>query len=244
MAPSLAGSARVNGHREYVIKPLLHGMTGPIDGRTYPQVMVPLGSNTDQWVADIASYVRNSFGNSATWVTAADVARVRATTVTRKTQWTLGELEASLSKPLIPDSRWTVTASHNSGAAAGALDYTRWTSDAPQQPGMWIQIALPQPVMLTEIEFDSPPIAGGRGGASTATFPRGYRVEVSTDGANWSAPVAEGEGSGRITSVRFGPVRASHVRITQTAATENAPVWSVERLRLYEAPTAGPSREP
>jgi len=233
MAPPLWGSARINGHRDYVIKTLLHGMTG----QRFPQVMVPLGSNSDQWIADVASYVRNSFGNAATSVTAMDVARVRAATVTRKTQWTLGELEASLPRPLIPDSRWKVTASHNPGAAAGALDYTRWTSDAPQQPGMWIEVALPQHVMLTEIEFDSPPVAGGRGGAPTATFPRGYRVEVSTDGTTWGA-VAEGQGSGRITSLAFAPVRASFVRITQTAAAENAPVWSIERLRLYEAPTS------
>ena len=63
MAPSLSGSTRVTGHPDYVIKPLLHGMSGPIDGRTYPQVMAPLGSNRDQWIADIASFVRNSFGN-------------------------------------------------------------------------------------------------------------------------------------------------------------------------------------
>ena len=29
MAPSLAGSPRVQGHRDYVIKTLLHGWTGP-----------------------------------------------------------------------------------------------------------------------------------------------------------------------------------------------------------------------
>ena len=63
--------------------------------------------------------------------------------------------------------------------------------------------------MLTEIQFDSPPIAGGRGGPPpTGTFPRGYRVEVSTDGTTWSAPVAEGQGSGRITAIAFAPVRA------------------------------------
>ena len=33
LAPSLAGSARVNGHRDYVIKTLLHGLSGPMDGK-------------------------------------------------------------------------------------------------------------------------------------------------------------------------------------------------------------------
>ncbi len=236
MAPSLSGSTRVTGHPDYVIKPLLHGMSGPIEGRTYPQVMAPLGSNRDQWIADIASFVRNSFGNVATWVTATDVARVRASTSGRTSPWTLAELELSLPRLLIPDATWSATASHNSARAAGALDYTRWTSDAPQQPGMWIQIALPAPVMLTEIQFDSPPIGGGRGAQPTQTFPRAYRVEVSTDGTPWSAPVAEGQGSGRTTVIAFAPVRASVVRITQTATVENGAMWAIERLRLYQAP--------
>jgi hypothetical protein len=175
-------------------------------------------------------------------VTGADVAQVRTATASRKGQWTLVELEASLPRLLMPgggpDATWTVTASHNSSRAAGALDYTRWTSDAPQQPGMWIQVALPQPAVLSEIQFDSPPTAGGRGGPPpTGTFPRGYRVEVSMDGTTWSGPVAEGLGSGRTTVISFAPVRARVVRITQTAAPENAPVWSIERLRLYEAPS-------
>src|SRR6185312_4924499 len=34
VAPSLGGSPRVIGHRDYVIKAILHGLTGPIDGRT------------------------------------------------------------------------------------------------------------------------------------------------------------------------------------------------------------------
>ena len=65
MAPPLAGSPRVQGHRDYVINTLLHGMTGPIAGQTYSgQVMLPMGAQNDQWIANIASYVRNSFGNT------------------------------------------------------------------------------------------------------------------------------------------------------------------------------------
>ena len=43
----------------------MHGLTGPIDGTTYTDVMVPMGSNNDDWIAAIALYVRNSFGNTA-----------------------------------------------------------------------------------------------------------------------------------------------------------------------------------
>ena len=87
MAPPLAGSPRVQGHRDYIIKILLKGMTGELDGKTYRDVMVPM-DNTDEWVAGIASYVRTSFGNTGDLVTPADVARVRAEIAGRKGPWT------------------------------------------------------------------------------------------------------------------------------------------------------------
>jgi mono/diheme cytochrome c family protein len=98
LAPPLAGAARVAGHQDYVVKVLLHGLTGPLNGQEYPGgVMVPMGTNTDDWIADVSSYVRNSFGSKGSFVTAADVARVRQA-APRKTMWTLPELEASLPK--------------------------------------------------------------------------------------------------------------------------------------------------
>ena len=119
LAPSLAGSPRVNGHRDYVIKAVLHGLSGPIDGRAYPQVMVAMGTNKDQWVADVASYVRNSFGNGGAFATAEDVARVRAAAGTRG-PWTVHELEASLPHALVSDATWKVTASHDARPAPQA----------------------------------------------------------------------------------------------------------------------------
>ena len=88
MGPALSGSPRVQGHRDYVIKTLLYGMTGPLGGQTYTQVMVPMGAQNDQWIANIASYVRNEFGNSAPFISPADVTRVRANTPVRKSMWT------------------------------------------------------------------------------------------------------------------------------------------------------------
>ena len=240
-APALAGSPRVTGHREYVIRTLLHGLTGPLDGRKYAEVMPPMGAATassDARLADIASFIRNSFGNSAPVVTEADVARVRKATAGRETMWTAEELARALPRPKIPDSTWRATASHNSASAAGAFDFTRWSSGEPQQAGMWFRIEMPEVLNLTELQFDSPVTAGRQGGPPTATAPRAYRVEVSTDGQTWSAPVAEGRGGGRTTTIAFAPVRAKFVRITQTAEGEGASPWSMERLRVYEAPGA------
>jgi mono/diheme cytochrome c family protein len=245
LAPSLAGSDRVNGHRDYVVKAILHGLTGPIDGRTYPQVMPASGANRDEWVADVASFVRMSFGNASGMVTTGDVARVRAMTSTRTTPWTYPELAASVPTPLAPEASWTVTASHTATARssvymetapAGALNYLGWTTEVPQQPGMWLQVELPQAVRLTELQFVSPTIGGGRAGPAQSTHPVGYRVEVSTDGTGWGTPVAEGAGAPGTMTITFAPVTAKFVRITQTAGAPGAPPWSMRLLRLYRAP--------
>jgi mono/diheme cytochrome c family protein len=251
LAPPLAGSARVNGHRDYVIKAVVHGVSGPIDGKTYPQVMVAMGSNKDQWIADVASYVRSTFGNTGGLVTTQDVLRVRAATTDRARPWTISELDASLPRALVPDASWIVTASHDArpapqpnaqggfnflGGPAGGLNFMGWTTGVPQQAGMWYQVELPAPVMLTELQFTSSAVTAGRVGAPLVwTFPRAYRVQVSSDGTTWSAPVAEGAGVPGTTVITFAPIAAKFVRITQTASAPDAPAWSMRLLRLYEA---------
>jgi len=120
---------------------------------------------------------------------------------------------------------------------------------------MWFQIELPQPVMLTEIQFDSPAV-GGRGGGRgvggppapgaapagpTYASPRGYKVEVSMDGLKWTAkPVATGKSAAATTTVTFAPVRTMFVRITQTDVVESGPPWQMTNLRLFDV--AAPSK--
>ena len=69
-------------------------------------------------------------------------------------------------------------------------------------------------------------------------FPRGYMVQVSTDGTNWGKAVVEGKGSGARTIITLPPTRAKFVRITQTETAADAPPWSIRNLRIYEAPAA------
>jgi len=263
MAPALAGSPRVQGHRDFVIKSLLHGLTGPVGGTTYTQVMVPMGTQKDEWVAAIASYVRNSFGNTASFITPADVARVRAATPTRTASWTVDEIQSLLPTLLLVQPTWKATASHNAAIAGGGLTLAGWTTAAPQEAGMWWQVELPSAVNLTEIQFDVPNAGrgfgigslgggdgrttnstvgqgaggGNRGGAPAAPppglFPRGYSVQVSLDGATWSAPVAQGTGAAGQSVVSFKPVQAKFVRITQTVSDPGTVAWTMLNLRLY-----------
>jgi hypothetical protein len=209
-------------------------------------------------MAAITSYIRNSFGNRASLIAPADVKRVRAATAGRKTAWTVAELEASLPRQLVVDQRWKLTASHNSDTAINALSIQPWTSGQAQQPGMWLQVELPEVATITEIAFESAvaTVQSGRAvrGAPTRSefgnvegvpgFPRGYQVQLSMDGTSWGRAVSEGQGSGAQTLIAFTPTRAKFVRITQTAAVDNAPPLSIRRLRLF-APGAGkPANQP
>jgi mono/diheme cytochrome c family protein len=220
MGPPLAGSPRVAGHRDYVVNVLLHGLTGSIDGRTYTDVMVPMGSNSDDWIAAVASYVRTTFDNAGL-VTVADVARVRAASAARASPWTSDELVSTLPVPLVTDG-WKLSASQNTATASDALALTSWMSGVPQQAAMWLQVELPAPARVTEIQFESI--------GPAASFPRRYGVEVSADGSSWRA-VAEMTSPGSSTAISFAPVDAKFFRLTQTGMRTGTS-WSVRNLKL------------
>ena len=69
IGPPLAGSSRVVGPSDYVVKVLLNGLTGPLAGTTYSEVMIQQKQQNDEWIAGVASYIRNSFGNRAGFIT-------------------------------------------------------------------------------------------------------------------------------------------------------------------------------
>jgi glucose/arabinose dehydrogenase/mono/diheme cytochrome c family protein len=94
-APPLASSKDVIGDPQKLIKILLHGLSGPINAKTYPDVMPALGFNTDDYIASVLSYIRNDLGNKASTIKAADVKKVRDLHASRTKPWTLTELESS-----------------------------------------------------------------------------------------------------------------------------------------------------
>jgi mono/diheme cytochrome c family protein len=93
-APPLVNSKRVNGESSILVKILLDGLIGPIDGKTYPDYMPPLGSaNDDEWIASVLSYIRSDFGNlPSPIVKVEEVSKIRAQSPGRASMWTLDEL--------------------------------------------------------------------------------------------------------------------------------------------------------
>lgn len=80
MFPPITDSEFINGEHEQLILLVLNGMKGPIEinGEQYNSIMPPMKYHLDdQEIADLLSYLRNSFGNSADTITAAEVAKMR-----------------------------------------------------------------------------------------------------------------------------------------------------------------------
>jgi mono/diheme cytochrome c family protein len=80
--PPLAGTSWVNGPEDRLVKIILKGLQGPINvlGKDYPgQVpMTPYeGMLNDAEIAAVATYVRNSFGNSSSYIPEKKVAEIR-----------------------------------------------------------------------------------------------------------------------------------------------------------------------
>lgn len=78
--PPLAGTVYVTGSKTRLIDIVLKGLTDPleINGEEYNNPMAAHSFLTDQQIADVLTYIRNSFGNKAGIVTAAEVKKQRA----------------------------------------------------------------------------------------------------------------------------------------------------------------------
>lgn len=247
MAPSLAASVRVQSHPEYVIRTVMHGLNGPINGKNYPGgIMVGMKEQSDEWIAAVTSFIRINLTNEASMITPQEVAKVRAETANQNGPYQYETLLASVPQVLLPEKTWKVTASHSESNRVGgtastlsAFNFEGWTTGIKQEKGMWFQIELPQPTKLTEIHFNSPPIRRGWRPDSPPpihTYPRNYSVQVSMDGKNWNKTVAEGQCNDPDNIIAFYPVEAKFLKITQTGnlndVEEKAP-WSMKELKLF-----------
>jgi mono/diheme cytochrome c family protein len=81
MNAPLIGTSYVMGNKTRLINVLLKGLNGvAIDGEKYSNVMPSHSFLTDKQIADVLTYVRNSFGNKATPITEKDVTATRIAT--------------------------------------------------------------------------------------------------------------------------------------------------------------------
>ncbi|MFN9782249.1 MAG: c-type cytochrome [Sphingobacteriales bacterium] len=77
--PTLVNKEYVGGDKKKLIGIVLNGLEGEInvDGQSYNNVMAAYEYFSDEQVADVLTYIRNSFGNKYASVTPAEVKAVR-----------------------------------------------------------------------------------------------------------------------------------------------------------------------
>ena len=93
--PPLAGVDWVTGDPTRLARVVMHGLTGPItvNGQKYNGAMPPWGTFLkDDEMAALLTYIRSSWGNKASAVTAEQVQAIREAHKARKTPWTEKEL--------------------------------------------------------------------------------------------------------------------------------------------------------
>lgn len=111
IAPPLVSKFKLIENRDEVIKIMLHGLKGPVDGLTYADQMAPMGANTDEWIAAVLNYVRydlcmRSFPQMnegyLRWViiTPEQVKNIREQNRGRSVPWTWNELSEERNKRL------------------------------------------------------------------------------------------------------------------------------------------------
>jgi mono/diheme cytochrome c family protein len=104
IAPPLISKFRLIEHKEGLIKLMLHGLQGPIEGETYDDIMPPMGANDDLWIASVLNYVRFDLGMKSfpemppsylDWVIIKpdQVKEIRENHKSRKEPWTWEEIK-------------------------------------------------------------------------------------------------------------------------------------------------------
>ncbi|WP_220136715.1 discoidin domain-containing protein [Streptomyces himalayensis] len=203
---------------------------GPASAGDYPRGYEILNSHDGTNWTKAAS----GSGSSRTTVvelfnsTSARYLRVKQTGSTSN-WWSIAEL-GIYSGAEFDRTGWTVTASatESGGTPAKVKDGdagTRWSTGAPQTGGQWLQVDMGATHTFNQIVLDT-----AKNSTEENDYPRGYTVQVSSDGSTWTQ-VAAGTGSRKATAINFAAARGRYVKITQTGTSANW--WSVGEVNVY-----------
>lgn len=253
MAPALAGSLRVQSHPEYAVRVVLHGMQGSIEGKTFTgSMMAPMKNQSDQWIADVVSYIRNGLSNDASLISKEQVATIRATTASQSVLYEFDQLYKTIPKE-IPIVGLKVTASHSSSTRIGgnvvpisAFNYEGWSTGEKQVAGMWYQIEFPKEVLTSEISFSSQQILKKEFKPTPKlpfnewpwqqTFPRTYSIETSSDGKAWQKTLDNVKGNKGENIISFPTTKAKFLRFSLNEGVEKEGEeipWIMKQLKVY-----------
>jgi hypothetical protein len=139
---------------------------------------------------------------------------------------------ASAQTTQLSETGWTASSNTNSSSAdapqnaIGGTSGTRFSSDADQAPGMWWEVNMGSQQTFNQVELNS--------GGNTGDYARGYDVEVSNDGTNFT-PVYFGTGTSSPETATFSPQAAQYIRILLTASSTTN-WWSMTSFTVDNTP--------
>ena len=217
------GSPRVRGQKEVLARIALHGLTGPLDGHSYREVMAPNDKHDDEWIAAVLSYIRQDWGNLASIIRPSEVASVRAASRNRYRAWTIADLEHYSLPELTDRSAWRADSSAGAQFAVKAINGKSDSCDNPNRPGRWIQVDLGNVHTVTALRLSS---------SNNDRYPRRWNLTVSNDGENWTEPVADGIGDNAQTLISMEPIVGQYFRVTQTGEDPHHR-WSVSDIKVF-----------
>ncbi|HTU67785.1 MAG TPA: discoidin domain-containing protein [Steroidobacteraceae bacterium] len=243
IAPALADSRQVLGDERAVIAIVLHGLQGKIDGVDYGAPMVPMNSYSDAELANVLTYIRNSFGNRAPAVEPAAVAARRAADSARSNYWTMEELVAQIPVLSVPREKFKRRAEWKLAVNMEPRDDAppELMLDGDPKTGYFTKGFKPFPVESLTVELPARSrITGIDVESSGEKSPNGkdmgwavaYSVETSDDGKAWAmaVPRVVGEPHSRLNLP--APIEGKFLRLTITEKEGWQP-WVIKELNLY-----------
>ncbi|MEO6932544.1 MAG: c-type cytochrome, partial [Chitinophagaceae bacterium] len=118
-APILTASRHTSlEEKNAALRILLHGLSGPINGKSYPSAMPAMASNNDRWIASVASYIHFEFSTdkklkSDTAIVKPDEVKMLRKSYEKRTKpWTVEELDTEKKEDKRSAKRMAVTSAN------------------------------------------------------------------------------------------------------------------------------------
>ena len=129
---------------------------------------------------------------------------------------------------------WTLSSNRNAADSFFAIDgsaNTRWTTEQSQRSGQFFLVDFNEEHTINRVVLNT--------SGSSNDYPRGYELEISTDGLNFTTIASGVPSASGITTINFSARDAGMIRITQTGS-DNRFWWSIHELNVFSVDGAFP----
>jgi len=124
---------------------------------------------------------------------------------------------------------WSVSSNNNTGDASFAIDgddETRWTTRQDQTDGQYFLVDFNETHTVNQVVLDT--------SGSSNDYPRGYELQFSTNGLNFTTIAAGEPSASGITTINFSDRTAGMIRIIQTGSNDRF-WWSIHEINILSA---------